>query len=82
MDIQMPVMDGAHALASIREQERGGETHQPVIALTAYALKGDEDKFRAAGFDGYVSKPLEAKKLVAEMNRVLGLDGPAASGAA
>jgi len=73
MDIQMPVMDGQEALALLRERELGTGVHLPVIALTAYALKGDEQKFLAAGFDGYVTKPLEVKKLVAETKRVLGL---------
>ena len=75
MDIQMPVMGGADALAVHREQERDAGAHLPVIALTAYALKGDKEKYLAAGFDGYVSKPVEAKKLVAEMKRALNL-GP------
>jgi len=73
MDIQMPVMDGQEALAVLRERERGAGAHVPVIALTAHALKGQEAKFLAAGFDGYVSKPLEVKKLVEEMKRVLDL---------
>ena len=73
MDIQMPVMPGTEALAILRERERehGGMQSMPVIALTAYALKGDEDKYLAAGFDAYVSKPLELKKLIAEMTRIL-----------
>jgi len=73
MDIQMPVMDGHEALAVLRERERSTGAHLPVIALTAHALKGEEEGFLAAGFDGYVSKPLEVKKLVAEMKRVLEL---------
>ena len=71
MDIQMPVMNGDEALAVLRERERPSGRRLPVIALTAYALKGDREKFLAMGFDGYVSKPLEVKKLVAEMKRVL-----------
>ena len=53
--------------------ERPSGERLPVIALTAYALKGDKEKFLALGFDGYVSKPLEVKKLIAEMRRVLEL---------
>ncbi|MCX7143850.1 MAG: CHASE domain-containing protein [Proteobacteria bacterium] len=71
MDIQMPVMDGGQALVALRERESNMNAHLPVIALTAHALKGDEEKFLAQGFDGYISKPLEVKKLVAEMRRVL-----------
>ena len=67
----MPVMNGDEALAVLREREGPSGKRLPVIALTAYALKGDKEKFLALGFDGYVSKPLEVKKLVAEMKRVL-----------
>ena len=74
MDIHMPVMGGEEALAELRERERTSRAHQRVIALTAYALAGDEQKFLTAGFDGYVTKPMEVKKLVAEMQRVLKLD--------
>ena len=81
MDIQMPVMDGEQALAVLRERERTIDAHLPVIAATAYALKGDEEKFLADGFDGYVSKPLEVKKLVTEMKRVLELKDTADAGA-
>ncbi|MCX7143849.1 MAG: ATP-binding protein [Proteobacteria bacterium] len=79
MDIQMPVMNGEEALAVVRERERGTDTRLPVIALTAYALKGDEEKYLGEGFDGYVSKPLEVNKLVAEMHRVLQLKSAAVS---
>ena len=73
MDIQMPVMDGMEALKLLRQREQGSGACLPVIALTAFAMRGDEQKFLAAGFDGYVSKPLELQKLVGEMQRVLGL---------
>jgi signal transduction histidine kinase/ActR/RegA family two-component response regulator len=79
MDIQMPVMSGDEALAVMRERETATNSHVPVIALTAYALKGDDEKFLSAGFDGYVSKPLEVKTLIAEMRRALHLNGPAES---
>jgi signal transduction histidine kinase/ActR/RegA family two-component response regulator len=74
MDINMPVMGGEEALAELREREQTSGSHQRVIALTAYALTGDERKFLAAGFDGYVTKPMEVKKLAAEMRRTLNLD--------
>ncbi len=82
MDIQMPVMDGVQALAVLRKRERGANTRVPVIALTACALQDDEKQFLDEGFDGYVSKPLEVKKLVAEMRRVLDLKYPAEIGTA
>lgn len=71
MDIQMPVMSGEEALREIRLRERGTPSHQRVIALTAYSLSGDKEGFLEAGFDGYLSKPLEAKELVREMKRVM-----------
>jgi PAS domain S-box-containing protein len=70
MDIQMPVLNGREALQEIRKRERGTFVHQPVIALTAYALRGDEERFLQEGFDGYLSKPFKAKDLIGEMKRV------------
>ena len=75
MDIQMPVMNGEEALREIREQERGTSRHQPVIALTAYSLHGDRERFIEKGFDGYLSKPLETGELVAELKRIRGAAG-------
>ena len=77
MDIQMPMMNGEDALQVVREREQGSGNHQPIIALTAYALKGDAEKYLRAGFDGYVSKPFEVKTLVVEMKRVLHLNAEA-----
>jgi two-component system, cell cycle sensor histidine kinase and response regulator CckA len=70
MDIQMPVVNGREALQAIRSTERGTVLHQPVIALTAYALRGDRERFLREGFDGYLSKPFRAGELVGEMKRV------------
>ena len=75
MDLQMPVMDGLEASRSIRKKERGSGNHLPIIALTAHALKGDEDRCREAGMDGYVSKPIRAEALLEAMRSVL-RDGP------
>ncbi len=71
MDIHMPLMNGEEALREIRKREEGTACHQPVIALTAYSLRGDKERFIEGGFDGYVSKPLEVDLLVEEMKRVL-----------
>ena len=71
MDIQMPVLNGREALRQIRAEELGGDRHQPVIALTAYALRGDEERLLREGFDGYLSKPFRASELVSEIKRVL-----------
>ena len=70
MDIQMPVMTGEQALREIRKLERGSARHQPIIALTAYSLRGEKERFICEGFDGYLSKPMEVSELIVEMKRV------------
>ncbi len=67
MDIQMPVMDGFQATARIREREKTGGGHIPIIALTARAMKGDREECLAAGMDAYVSKPLRIEALLDAM---------------
>jgi hypothetical protein len=67
MDVNMPEMDGVEATARIREMD-GDKGSIPIIALTANAMKGDKEKFLAAGMDDYISKPLDRKKLVAVVN--------------
>jgi two-component system, sensor histidine kinase len=63
MDLQMPVMDGMSAVAVIRQQDAERGRHTPVIALTAHALPGDQERCIAAGMDGYVSKPVSMEAL-------------------
>ena len=63
LDISMPVMDGLEAAALIRTMD-GGQT-VPLVAMTAHALAGDEERIRAGGFDHYMTKPLK-KALLAE----------------
>jgi PAS domain S-box-containing protein len=71
MDIQMPDMDGFEATGIIRAREQASGTHLPIIAMTAHAMKGDEERCLAAGMDGYVSKPIRVEQLVATMDDVL-----------
>lgn len=63
MDVQMPEMDGFSATRKIREMEKSSDKHIPIIALTAYAMKGDREKCLAAGMDSYLSKPISIKAL-------------------
>lgn len=61
MDIQMPGMDGMTAAAILKGDP--ATSGLKIIALTSFAMQGDEDKFMAAGFDGYISKPVNTREL-------------------
>ncbi len=63
MDIQLPGMDGLAAIAQLRRDDITRAI--PVIALTALAMKGDEERIRAAGFDAYIGKPMRYKEFLA-----------------
>ena len=68
MDCQMPEMDGFQATEAIRRSE-GDSRHTPIIALTANALQGDQEKCLAAGMDGYIPKPVRIEKLAEALAR-------------
>ena len=67
MDIQLPDIDGVEALGRLRADARTASI--PVLALTAQAMEGDRERFLAAGFDGYLSKPVNITDLVATVKR-------------
>jgi two-component system, cell cycle response regulator DivK len=67
MDIQLPDIDGVEALDRLRADERSASF--PVLALTAQAMDGDRERFLAAGFDGYLSKPVDIAEFVATVKR-------------
>ena len=69
MDIGMPVLDGFAVIRKIRENPRLAPL--PVVAVTAYAMRGDQEKILNSGFDGYLSKPLNPSSLSEELDRLL-----------
>ncbi|MGO9012015.1 MAG: response regulator [Bryobacteraceae bacterium] len=70
MDVQMPNMSGLEATAAIRAIERGTGKHVPIVAMTAHAMKGDEERCLKAGMDGYISKPLQRSPMMEVIARV------------
>lgn len=69
MDVQLPGMDGLAATRILKGDRL--TCHIPVVALTALAMKGDEERIRAAGCDGYVAKPVQYRRLLEEVARLL-----------
>jgi two-component system, cell cycle response regulator DivK len=67
MDIQLPDIDGVEALGRLRADGRTASV--PVLALTAQAMEGDRERFLAAGFDGYISKPVNVADFVSTVKR-------------
>lgn len=69
MDIQLPGMDGLEATRRLKADAATADIK--VVALTAFAMRGDEERIRAAGCDGYIAKPIEYRKFLAEVTRLL-----------
>ena len=70
-------MDGFEATSEIREKEKRDGGHIPIIAMTAHALKGDQERCVAAGMDGYVSKPIRTSELFSAIESLLANKGAA-----
>ena len=73
MDIALPGMDGLTLTRKIRANE--GTKHMRIIALTAFAMKGDDQKALAAGCDGYITKPIDIHQLPVQVAEILGGSG-------
>ena len=73
MDIQLPDMDGLEATSMLKADDATRAI--PVIALTALAMKGDEERIRAAGCDGYIAKPISYQAFLATVAAQLGSAG-------
>jgi CheY-like chemotaxis protein len=71
LDLNMPNLDGFGVVRRVRDNPRLSDL--PVLAVTAYAMRGDREKVLNAGFDGYLSKPISAVSLAEELERLLGL---------
>ncbi|TXT64361.1 MAG: Polar-differentiation response regulator DivK [Promethearchaeota archaeon] len=69
LDIRLPKINGIEICKELRKIERF--QHVPIIAVTAYAMKGDEERILAAGFDEYIEKPIRVKKFKETINRYL-----------
>jgi CheY-like chemotaxis protein len=78
MDIQMPVMNGLEATAALKADPNVADI--PIIALTAYAMVGDREQIMTAGFDSYITKPIDIVRFRREIERMLSIGsvaGPA-----
>ncbi len=69
MDIQLPGMDGLELTRRLKDDPRARDV--VVVAMTAYAMKGDRERVLAAGCDGYIAKPIDTRSLAAEVSRYI-----------
>jgi two-component system cell cycle response regulator DivK len=69
MDIQLPDMDGLTAVRVLRQET--ATSHLKIVALTAFAMQGDENKMLANGCNGYIAKPIRYQSFLEEVRRVL-----------
>ena len=81
VDVQMPVMDGLQLTGAIREKEKSTGTHLPIIAMTAYAMKGDRERCLEAGMDDYIPKPINSRQLLEMIDGVRSAELKASPGA-
>jgi CheY-like chemotaxis protein len=70
LDISMPVLDGIGVVRTLRQNPQFATL--PALAVTAYAMQGDRERILSAGFDGYLSKPVDARSLAEELDRLWG----------
>jgi CheY-like chemotaxis protein len=73
MDIELPIMDGITAAKVIKFNPAYEKV--PIIALTAYAMKGDRERFLAEGFDDYIPKPIDVPDFMKKMEKYIGYKG-------
>jgi two-component system cell cycle response regulator DivK len=78
MDVQLPGMDGLAATALLKADPAMRDI--PIIALTAMAMKDDQERSELAGCDAYIAKPLRYRELYSAMDQLLGVEAPAAGG--
>ena len=76
MDVQMPEMDGLEATAAIRSSEKESGSHTPIFAVTAHAMKGDNEICFRAGMDGYVTKPIRLGDLASAIESSTNMAAP------
>ena len=69
MDMEMPVMDGLEATRILKADPMANGI--PIVALTSYVMKGDEERIRAAGCDGYIAKPIDTREFLKKIREYL-----------